>query len=167
MIQGQVDTGQRHSKREDAYKREQEWRGNLSILSNHACARGEGIMPYNPDIFKGEDFLTSFVTDRQLSTTQEDQQPSTFKEVHQSSTSSEVNPPTTSGSVQHSSTPVLADITEKESSVGISGLRAISPIVTAKQIRPLPNAGERKTSGKGKQPLRSCNLTDTSIKNKI
>ncbi|KAG8299567.1 hypothetical protein J6590_097749 [Homalodisca vitripennis] len=39
LIQGQVDTGQRNSKREDACKREQEWRGNLSILSKTVITR--------------------------------------------------------------------------------------------------------------------------------
>lgn len=108
--------------------------------------KSAGIMPFNPEIFTDDDFLSSFVTDRQPPTSTEEPQPSTSKQG--------------------------LDITENDSpkrapftftTLGST----VSPLVTPEEIRPLPKAEARKSSGKGRQPMKSCILTDTPIKNKI
>lgn len=104
-------------------------------------------MPFNPDVFQDADYLPSFVTDR--------------PDVHNTS-SVDINPqsePSTS--------------TEAQSLAGNPTFDASTPytsrgaIVKPEIIRPLPKAGERKKSGKGKQPLKYAILTDTPIKNQI
>lgn len=106
-----------------------------------------GIMPFNPDVFQDADYLPSFVTDR--------------SDVHNTS-SVDTNPqpePSTSTEAQSLDGNPTFDASTPSTSRGA--------IVKPEIIRPLPKAGERKKSGKGKQPLKSAILTDTPIKNKI
>lgn len=132
--------------------------------------KATGVMPFNENIFQDEDFLSSFVTDRQPLASSETiqpesgglQQPSTSAIVHLPSTSrSEINTePSTSAGVNSSGyeTPRR----------GSSGNQLVSPLITPEEIRPLPKAGERKKSGKGgRKPLKSSILTDTPIKNRL
>lgn len=108
-----------------------------------------GIAPYNRNIFTDADFLSSSVTDREMTsqdsaveTTQagtsnaDDLQP----QVHERETISTV--PTTSQELC---------------------LSAVSP----QDIRPYPKAGERKNQKKGKKPLKSAILTSTPVKERL
>ena len=96
-----------------------------------------GIWPYNPDIFKEKDFLTSAVTDRPV--------PDALDSVETGNNLAET--PITSGS-EHSSTP-------------------FSVTVTPEQVRPYPKANPRVLSGEGRKKGSTKILTDTPVKRQI
>lgn len=104
-----------------------------SMTPNNIIAgfKSTGIMPFNPHIFRDEDFLSSYVTDRPVG-------PSASAEIE----------------------PTVVNLTGESST-------ASSPTVKPEHIRPLPKAGERKRSGKGRQPLKSSILTDSPVKERI
>lgn len=109
-----------------------------------------GVCPYNPSIFKEEDFLPSYVTDRHCEINTESTQTS-------EPTSSETTNPVT-----------LVEQDYEEPVAGPSGSSSSTNfLVSPEQLLPFPKAGSRKLSKKGRKKLKSAILTDTPIKNDI
>ena len=105
-----------------------------------------GIYPFNPDVFSDEDFLSSYVTDRQLV---EDDVPSIA--AGPSVEAPEQNRPT-QHPARHSLSPTSSDSDQC--------------IVAPEVISPFPKAAPRKHKG-GRKKGKTLVLTDTPIKEQI
>lgn len=115
-----------------------------------------GIFPFNENIFKDDEFLSSFVTDRELieqdKIPDKDQPGETSNYVRFISAASiESNPPSCSNLNLHSS----------------SDYNQASDPVTPERIRPFPKAAARKKSTRERLPGRSRVLTDTPEKKQL
>lgn len=110
-----------------------------------------GIAPYNRAVFTDADFLSSSVTDREM--TSQD----SALETAQAGTSNAYD---LQSQVHQTETTSAVPSTSKDFSLCLS---TVSP----QDIRPYPKAGERKNNKKGKKPLKSAILTSTPVKERL
>lgn len=104
-----------------------------------------GIAPYNRDVFTDADFLSSSVTDREMT--------SQISGV-------ETAPAEKSDAPGFQNTEKPTPSTSKDVSVCL-------PMLSPQDIRPYPKAGERKNNKKGRKPLKSAILTSTPVKERL
>lgn len=108
-----------------------------------------GIEPFNANIFCDEDYLSSYVSDRP--------DPNSLK------------PTTTSDATATESPMVAAELHETPDVASASTAATNEPpcLITPQQIRPLPKAGPRKITNRGRKKGKSVILTSTPIKEEL
>lgn len=134
--------------------------------------KATGIMPFNPDIFTDEDFLSCSVTDRPLKSIEEDVREcltdvinTCIEGLSYSETSTSILRKSLSNNL---GLPISAPTEGSVPGPSSSGVYQIQHrLVSPQDIRPYPKAGERKKNKKGKQSMKSQILTDTPVKNKL
>ena len=135
----------------------------MNIVSGFKCT---GIYPYNPNVFSEEDFLSSYVTDRDMEEDSREEVPV-------------IPPPAVSATSTHVSTLSVPEEQQVASTSSVSGpavastssnneeeVSISSPTVRPEDISPFPKAGPRKRKG-GRKKGKSIILTDTPVKEQL
>lgn len=135
--------------------------------------RKSGICPFDPDIFTDDDYLSAYVTDRDV------QQPSTDLTVrldtteektnrHSTSTSmvlDESNPGPSNDAQRGANEPIPGTSSNVQpSTIGYISCNTKQTIKTPEQIQPYPKAEQRKKSTKGRKAGKTMIATDTPEK---
>ena len=113
-----------------------------NIKSGFKCT---GIVPFNKNVFKEEDFLPAYVTDRPAATCMENQTTGQVTDTQQPSTSS--------ASLEEISTP--------------TNEKCFTDFVSPEVLRPFPKAPAKKGKNRGRKKGRCMVATDTPEKNEI
>ncbi|XP_067130447.1 uncharacterized protein [Centruroides vittatus] len=129
----------------------------LAVVPNNIIS---GIYPFNRDIFTDQDFLPSYVTDRQNPNSPASAAENIF--IERSNNTEDSATHTDSFIINKLLTNTCAE-TPNPNILSTSGLSVISPEV----IRPLPKAGERKGNRQNRRKCKSAILTDTPEKDKL
>ncbi|XP_059053650.1 uncharacterized protein LOC131847939 [Achroia grisella] len=145
-----------------------------NAIAGFACT---GISPFNRNVFTAVDYAPSSVTDRPLQVNNEippNDQLTNFDAI----SSIQVDPDTLVDNIPPSSDRTVQrtisdDISQRSNSPvpGPSGLQQANSSqpfdFTPKDLRPLPQAGPRTTTNKGRKKRKTAILTDTPEKNAI